>query len=232
MYRILIADDETSLRQAVVKYAKFHGYDTYEASDGAAALELCRKECFDLILLDVMMPGMDGVSACREIRRLCDTPILMLTALGEEYDKIAGFEAGADDYVVKPFSPKELMLRIAAILKRADKAPPEADDLRYGGVAVSAQGRWLEVDGVRVGLTGREFDLLYYLASRPGVAVSRRELISELWGGAPDEAGRTLDTHIKQLRKALGPYSRYIVTLRGVGYRFEETQEHNLVDND
>lgn len=223
MFRLLIADDEENLRQAVVKYAKFHGYDISEASDGDEAVRLCREGEFDLILLDVMMPGLDGLSACREIRKTHSTPIIMLTALGEEYDKIAGFEAGADDYVVKPFSPKELMLRIAAVLKRLGRGRKEPGVLRFGGLTINQEGRWLEVDGARASLTSKEFDLLIYLATRTGAVVERRTLLDELWGASTEGAGRSLDTHMKQLRKAMGNYSGYIVTLRGVGYRFEET---------
>lgn len=223
MYRILIVDNEEKLREAIVKYARFQGYEAVEAEDGLEAVARCRTEKFDLILLDVMMPRMDGVTACREIRKLCDTPVLMLTARSEEYDRIAGFEAGADDYVVKPFSPKELMLRMAAILKRNNRTEAEEPaPLRFGGVTLSPSGRWLEVDGRRVPLTGREFELLCYLAARPGLAVTRQSILSDVWGGDTDSANRSLDTHIKCLRKALGPYNGYISTLRGVGYRFEE----------
>ncbi len=177
---------------------------------------------FDLILLDLMMPRMGRRHACREIRKLCDTPVLMLTARSEEYDRIAGFEAGADDYVVKPFSPKELMLRMAAILKRNNRTEAEEPaPLRFGGVTLSPSGRWLEVDGRRVPLTGREFELLCYLAARPGLAVTRQSILLRRLGGDTD-APTAPGPHIKCLRKALGPYNGYISTLRGVGYRFEE----------
>ena len=221
MPRVLIVDNEEKLRQAIVKYSRFQGYEAVEAADGAEAVALCEAQAFDLILLDVMMPQMDGVTACRRIRKLCDTPIIMLTARGEEYDRILGFEAGADDYVVKPFSPKELMLRMAVLLKRTRREDGEARVLRFGGMTLSLEGRWLEVDGARVGLTGKEFDLLAFLASRPGAAVSRKELYEAVWGAGIENDNRTLDTHIKQLRKALGPYCGFIVTLRGMGYRFE-----------
>ncbi|MGI5970765.1 MAG: response regulator transcription factor [Oscillospiraceae bacterium] len=220
MYRILIVDNEENLRNAVVKYARFYGYEAVEAADGLEALRLCQTQNFDLILLDIMMPNMDGVTACREIRKLCDTPVIMLTARGDEYDRIVGFEAGADDYVIKPFSPKELMLRMAAILKRNDRLGLN-DTVRAGGLTLSVVGRWLEVDGERVSLTNKEFDLLLYLMQHKGEAVSRQTLLEAFWDG-DTESGRSLDTHIKQLRKALGKYSQYIVTLRGMGYRFEE----------
>ncbi len=221
MYRILIVDNEENFRQAIVKYARFQGYEPVEAANGAEAVELCRTQAFDLILLDVMMPELDGISACREIRKTCDTPILMLTARGTEYDRILGFEAGSDDYVVKPFSPKELMLRMAAILKRNSR-PAKDPNLAIGGLTISISGHWLEVDDARVNLTSREFDILAYLATRAGQAVSRHELLETFWGTHTTGADRSLDTHIKQLRKALGPYSSYLVTLHGVGYRFEK----------
>ncbi len=221
MPRVLIVDNEEKLRQAIVKYARFQGYDTAEAADGVEAVELCQAQAFDLILLDVMMPRMDGVTACRHIRKLCDTPIIMLTARGEEFDRILGFESGADDYVVKPFSPKELMLRMNVLLKRSAPPPQEKRALTFDGIELSLEGRWLEVDGKRVGLTSKEFDLLACLAAHPGAALSRSTLYQEVWGCGDDGENRTLDTHIKQLRKALGPYSACIATLRGVGYRFE-----------
>ena len=222
MYRILIVDDEEKLRKAIVKYAKFQGYEAVEAADGEEAVELCRRQSFDLILLDVMMPKMDGIAACRQIRKICDTPIIMLTAKGEEYDRIIGFESGADDYVLKPFSPKELMLRMGAMLKRSNKPvlakqPP----MEAGRITLSVSGRWLEVDGTRIGLTAKELDLLTYLMYRSGEVISRRELCSAVWGSADHSASRSLDTHIKQLRKALGSCSSYITTFYGSGYRFE-----------
>lgn len=222
MYRILIVDNEAKLRQAILKYARFHGYETAEAADGVEAVALCRSQRFDLILLDVMMPNMDGVTACREIRKLCNTPVLMLTALGEEYDRIAGFEAGADDYVVKPFSPQELMLRMAVILKRSRPGELDQDAVTIGGLTLSYSGHWLNVDDGRVNLTGKEFDLLSYLVSHSGIALTRQNIIEAVWGNDTESATRSLDTHIKQLRKALGPYCNYIVTLRGMGYRFEK----------
>lgn len=222
MYSILIVDNEENLRTAIAKYARFQGYEITEASDGVEAVELCGNQKFDLILLDVMMPRMDGVTACREIRKLCDTPILMLTARGEEHDRIAGFEAGTDDYVVKPFSPKELILRMAAILKRNGRGTKESDNISIAGLTLSLTGRWLEVDGTRTSLTSKEFDLLAHLIANRGAVISRHSLLEELWGSDTEGTGRSLDTHVKQLRKALGPYSNFVVTLRGVGYRFEE----------
>ena len=222
MYRILIVDDEEKLRKAIVKYAQFQGYEAVEAADGEEAVELCRGQSFDLILLDVMMPKMDGIVACRQIRKICDTPIIMLTAKGEEYDRIIGFESGADDYVVKPFSPKELMLRMGAMLKRSKKPDrTKQPPLVAGRITLSLSGHWLEVDGVRAELTTKELDLLAYLVSRPGEVIPRQELCSVVWGSADQSVSRTLDTHIKQLRKALSPCGNYITTFYGLGYRFE-----------
>jgi two-component system response regulator ResD len=225
MYRILIVDNEEKLRQAIIKYAQYQGYETVEAADGAEAVMLCRTQRFDLILLDVMMPYLDGLSACREIRKRCDTPVLMLTAKCEESDRIAGFESGADDYVIKPFSLKELMLRISAILKRnhSGMKSPIQENATVGGVTLSLVGRWLEVDGHRIIISGKEFDLLSYLFSHTGVALTRERIVQSVWGHSMEPDTRSLDTHIKHLRKALCPYNNYIVTLRGVGYRFEET---------
>lgn len=219
---ILIVDDEQKLRQAIVKYAQFQGYDTVEAANGEEAVALCKEQTFDLILLDVMMPDVDGVAACRRIRKLTDTPIIMLTAKNEEYDRIIGFESGADDYVAKPFSPKELMLRIEAVLKRSRKITiARQQPIVAGNIALSTSGQWLEVDGKRSSLTAKELELLAYLIARRGEVVTRKELCSEIWNADSSDASRTLDTHIKQLRKALGRYSSCILTVYGQGYRFE-----------
>ena len=220
MLQILIVDDEENLRKAVAKYAKFHGYSVEEASNGEEAVQLCRSKRFDLILLDLMMPGMDGIAACRAIRTFSDTPIIVLTAKNEEYDRIIGFESGADDYVAKPFSPKELMLRINAVLKRTRRAKERAP-VCIGRMQFSAAGQWLEVDGVRSDLTSKETELLDYLMSRPGEIISREELCSAVWGGTIPGSSRTVDTHIKQLRKAMQSCSGYITTIYGRGYRFE-----------
>ena len=220
MLQILIVDDEENLRKAVAKYAKVQGYSVEEASNGEEAVQLCRSKRFDLILLDLMMPGMDGIAACRAIRKFSDTPIIMLTAKNEEYDRIIGFESGADDYVAKPFSPKELMLRINAVLKRTRRAKERAP-VCIGRMQFSAAGQWLEVDGVRSDLTSKETELLDYLMSRPGEIISREELCSAVWGGTIPGSSRTVDTHIKQLRKAMQSCSGYITTIYGRGYRFE-----------
>ena len=220
MYKLLIADDEPNIRALVRKFALHEGYETAEAADGAEAVELSARESFDVIILDVMMPGMDGFTACREIRAHSKAPIIMLTALGEEYDRIRGFELGADDYVVKPFSPRELMLRVAALIKRTQGG--DAHELySCGGLAVDYTARTVSVDGARVDLSLKESELLFYMIKNRGIALTRDRLLSEVWGYDYYGDDRTLDTHIKLLRRKLGQYGGCIVTIRGVGYRFE-----------
>ncbi|MBQ9760837.1 MAG: response regulator transcription factor [Clostridia bacterium] len=230
MYHILIADDESRIRAIIRKYAEFDGHKVTEAADGMEAVLLCRKNDYDLIIMDIMMPELDGFSACREIRKIKDTPIIMLSARGEEYDRINGFEVGIDDYVVKPFSPKELMLRIDAIMKRVHHssnttkgkpAPNIVVEMDNGGLRADITARLVFVDGERVEMSPKEYDLFFYLLTNRNIALSREKLLCEVWGYDFYGDARTLDTHIKLLRKSLGRYSKYIVTLRGVGYRFE-----------
>ena len=230
MYHILVVDDEARIRSIIRKYAEFEGHEVTEACDGMEAVLLCRKNTYDLIIMDIMMPELDGFSACREIRKVSQTPIIMLSARGEEYDRINGFEVGVDDYVTKPFSPKELMLRVDAIMKRVKTpaaAPQEAKpnvviELDGGGLRADVTARLVYVDGKRVEMSPKEYDLFFYLLANRNIALSREKLLCEVWGYDFFGDARTLDTHIKLLRKSLGRYSKYIVTLRGVGYRFEE----------
>lgn len=228
MYHILVVDDEVRIRSMIRKYAEFEGHTVTEAGDGMEAVRLCRMQDFDIIIMDIMMPELDGFSACREIRKTKQIPIIMLSARGEEYDKINGFELGVDDYVVKPFSPRELMLRVAAVMKRvtrrAEQARQENEVLAFdgGGLVVDFTARVVQIDGERVELSPKEYDFFFYLLRNKNVALTREKLISEVWGYDFYGDARTLDTHVKLLRKSLGRYSRYIVTLRGVGYRFEE----------
>lgn len=222
MYRLLVVDDEEKIRVLIRKYAEFEGYEVKEAADGMSAIELCRQNKFDLIILDVMMPELDGFSACREIRKFSQVPVLMISARGEEYDRIHGFELGVDDYVTKPFSPKELMMRVQAILKRSDaSSAPRKEILEFEGLKIDFTGRLVYVDGEKINLSPKEYELLFYLVRNRGIALTREKLINDVWGYDFFGDDRTLDTHIKLLRKALGKYSSYIVTLRGVGYRFE-----------
>ena len=230
MYHILVADDEARIRAIIRKYAEFEGHRVTEAGDGMSAVLLCRENKFDLIIMDIMMPELDGFSACREIRKT-DTqiPIIMLSARGEEYDRINGFEVGIDDYVVKPFSPKELMLRINAVMKRVKRGKEEPDEkkpnriieLDGGGLRADFTARLVFIDGKRVEMSPKEYDLFFYLLTNRNIALSREKLLNEVWGYNFFGDARTLDTHIKLLRRSLGRYADYIVTLRGVGYRFE-----------
>lgn len=221
MSKLLIVDDEFRIRQIIRKYAEFEGHTVEEAVDGMQAIDICRKNTYDLIILDVMMPELDGFSTCREIRKFSDTPVIMLSARGEEYDKIHGFELGSDDYVVKPFSPKELMMRVNAVIKRSNAKVAEKDVFTYEGLCVDFSARIVTIDGVRVDMTPKEYELFFYMVKNKGIALTREKLISEVWGYDFFGDERTLDTHIKLLRKSLGDYSNCIVTLRGVGYRFE-----------
>lgn len=224
MYKILVVDDEERIRELIGKYAKFEGHSVEFATDGMEAVEKCRANTYDVIIMDIMMPNLDGFSACREIRKKSDVPILMLSARGEEYDKINGFELGVDDYVVKPFSPKELMLRVEAIMKRSQKteAVPDADIYKSRGLEVNFTARRVYVDGTEVNLSPKEYDLLFYMIKNKDIALTREKLINKVWGYDFFGGDRTLDTHIKLLRKSLGPYASYIATLRGVGYRYND----------
>lgn len=223
MARILIVDDEKMIRNVVREYAEFEGYETAEAEDGMEAVEKCRAEDFDIIVMDIMMPRLDGYSAIKEIRKTKQIPVIMLSARGEEYDKLFGFEIGADDYVVKPFSPKELLARIKAVLKRAAAPEQQMDIIRYEGLEINVTGREVIVDGQAASLTPKEYDLLFYLVRNKGIALTREKLLEEVWGYDFYGDDRTVDTHIKMLRNSLGEYRKFIRTLRGMGYKFETT---------
>lgn len=225
MSRLLVVDDEEKIRVIIRKYAEFEGYEIDEAEDGMQALAKLGNNDYDLIIIDVMMPELDGFTACREIRKVKKIPIIMLSARGEEYDKIHGFELGIDDYVVKPFSPRELMMRVKAVLARGaaqtDEQEQTREVYRSEGLVVDFTARMVIVDGVQVNMTPKEYDLLFYMVRNRGIALTREKLITEVWGYDYYGDDRTLDTHIKLLRSSLGEYRRYLVTLRGVGYRFE-----------
>lgn len=226
MYRILVVDDEAGIRTLISKYALYEGHSVIEASDGMEAVDICRREEPDIAIVDIMMPELDGFSACREIRKFSDMPIIMLSARGEEYDKINGFELGVDDYVVKPFSPKELMLRIEAVMKRCSASRKRVADTgneiyELGGLKADVSARVVYIDGVRAEMTPKEYDLFFYMLRNRNIALTREKLISEVWGYDYFGDDRTLDTHIKLLRRSLGEYAGHIVTLRGVGYRFD-----------
>lgn len=224
MYRILVVDDEAKIRLLIRKYAEFERNEVTEAENGMEAVNLCRQspDRFDMIIMDVMMPELDGFSAVAEIKKIASPAVIMLSARGEEYDKIHGFELGVDDYVVKPFSPKELMMRVNAVMNRVRRTGGQKRDVfRAEGLEVDFTARTVTVDGARADLSPKEYDLLFYLVNNRGIALTREMLITNVWGYDFYGDDRTLDTHIKLLRRSLGPYSRFIVTLRGVGYRFE-----------
>ena len=228
VYNILIVDDEDMIRKLIRKYAEFEGHTVTEAADGMDAVIKFKNGSYDIIIMDIMMPELDGFSASREIRKTSNVPIVMLSARGEEYDKINGFEIGIDDYVVKPFSPKELLLRVNAILKRA-KASEKAEEnkneiisLANGGLVADFTARIVYIDGERANMSPKEYELFFYMLRNKNIALSRDKLLSDVWGYDFFGDDRTLDTHIKILRKSLGKYSDFIVTIRGMGYRFEE----------
>lgn len=222
MAKILIVDDEENIRNLIKKYAAFDKHIITEAGNGMEAIELVNSSSFDIIILDIMMPELNGFSTAKEIRKTSAVPIIMLSARGEEYDKIHGFELGIDDYVVKPFSPKELMMRVEAILKRSSfKAGSLNNTFEYETLVLDFSARILYIDNEKINLSPKEYDLLSYLIKNKGVALTREKLILDVWGYDFYGDDRTLDTHIKLLRKSLGKYSNLIVTLRGVGYRFE-----------
>ena len=223
MYKLLVVDDEPKIREVIREYAEFNGYQVMEACDGMEAVTLCKTETPDLIIMDIMMPRLDGFSACKEIRKIKNIPTIMLSARGEEYDKLFGFELGIDDYVTKPFSPKELMARINAVLTRhhTNADPVAAEELKFNGLSINIPARTVSVDGTKVDLTPKEYDLLFYLVQNKNIALSRDRLLQDIWGYDFFGDDRTIDTHIKNLRNNLGSYRDYIVTLRGVGYKFE-----------
>ncbi len=219
MEKILIADDEQLMRQLVIDFLKPEGYEILEASDGKEALDIYDKEHPDLILLDVMMPGYDGWTVCREIRRESTVPIMMLTAKGEEIDQLFAYDLGADEYITKPFSPKILVAKIKAILRRSqnEQETHEADD----GVAIDRDARQVVIDGKNVDLSPTEYKLLNYLMSNTGKALSRRQILNQVWNYDYYGDLRTVDTHINRLRIKLGDKGRYIRTVRGYGYRYD-----------
>ena len=225
MYKILVVDDEENIREVIREYAEFEGHEVDEACDGMEAVEKAKEKDYDIIIMDIMMPRLDGYLACKEIRKFKQTPVLMLSARGEEYDKLFGFELGIDDYVVKPFSPKEVMARVNAIVKRnaasAAPAPAASDVEKFEGLEINFVSRDVFIDGEKANLTPKEYDLLFYLVRNKNIALTRNKLLEEVWGYAFFGDDRTIDTHIKMLRNNLGPYRKFIVTLRGLGYKFE-----------
>ena len=220
--RILVVEDEKRLNRIISEALEDEGYSVDSCFNGLDALDYAAGADYDVIILDIMMPKLDGFSTCKEIRKLKDIPIIMLSARGEEYDKLFGFELGIDDYIVKPFSPKELMARVNAVLTRRNSGgKANSDVMKFKGLEINIPARTVTVDGKRIDLTPKEYELLFYLIENRDIALSRDKLLSDIWGYDFFGDDRTIDTHIKNLRNALGPYRDFIVTLRGVGYKFE-----------
>ncbi len=232
MSKLLIVDDEVNIRAVVREYAEFEEYEVDEAENGMEAVEKCKQNHYDLIIMDVMMPKLDGYSASKEIKKHKNIPIIMLSARGEEYDKLFGFEIGVDDYVVKPFSPKELMARVKAVLMRSKASvqtsaskEEKRETLVFEGLEIDMAGREVYVDGKKASMTPKEYDLLFYLVRNKGLALTRDKLLESVWGYDFFGDDRTVDTHIKMLRNSLGEYRKFIVTLRGMGYKFDANAE-------
>ncbi len=223
MDKILIVDDEEAIRIGIREFAEFEGYQVSEAKDGSEAVVLCAKEDFDLIIMDIMMPRIDGFTAYKEIKKKKNIPVLMLSSRGEEYDKLYGFELGIEDYVVKPFSLKELMARVKVIIRRYKtlSQKPEQNIMEFEGLRMNVSGRKVCVNGERIAMTPKELDLLFFLASHEDIVFTREELLDRVWGFDAFCDGRTVDSHIKMLRRSLAEYRKFIITHRGVGYKFE-----------
>jgi DNA-binding response OmpR family regulator len=223
MSSILIVDDEVNIRDLIKKYAKFENYEVDEATNGMEAIEKVENKQYDIIIMDVMMPELDGFSAIKEIRKKYDIPTIVLSARGEEYDRLHGFDLGIDDYVVKPFSPKELLMRVGAILARYNAKSKNVNLTlwQYKTLKIDDNARIVSINNERVDMTPKEYNILMYLINNENRVVTREQLLSQIWGYDFFGDDRTLDTHMKLLRKKLGEYGHCIITLRGVGYRFE-----------
>jgi DNA-binding response OmpR family regulator len=222
--RILIVDDEDRIREMLREYLSPEGYIIDDASDGIEALDLFKKYNYSLVILDIMMPKLDGWTVCREIRRASQVPVIMLSARGEEYDKLFGFELGVDDYLVKPFSPKELLARMKAIIRRSqsgDQIANQKNKVQYEGLSIDFDSRNVFVDGKQISLTPKEYELLSFFSRNPNKVFSRDQLLNEVWGYDFFGDHRTVDTHIKMLRESLGEYRKFIITVWGTGYKFE-----------
>lgn len=219
MAKILIVDDEIRIRDVVSEYAMAYGYQVVQAQDGLEALQKLDKEKFDIVILDIMMPNLDGFSACKQIKEKQNVPIIMLSARQEEYDKLLGFELGIDDYVVKPFSLKELMARIKLVIERYHGK--ESKVVSFEGLTIDFDGRNVFIDNQKVNMTPKEFELLLFLVKHKNQALSRDVLLDKVWNYNYFGDDRTVDTHIKMLRHSLKHYRYMIVTVRGTGYKFE-----------
>ncbi len=223
MQRILVVDDEDGIRDILRQYLEFEGFACVEAADGEAAVSMMKNDPVDLILMDIMMPVCDGITALRRIREFSDVPVILLTAKGEEYDKVFGFDLGADDYVVKPFSPREVMSRVKAVLKRTSRTEPEDDSVyRFRTLEVNQKSYVVRIDGQKVDMTPKEFELLNFLIQNKNTVITRDTILNKIWGYDFYGDSRTVDTHIKMLRASLGEYRDLIKTIWGVGYKYEE----------
>jgi two-component system, OmpR family, response regulator ResD len=223
--KLLIADDEENIREILKRYAEMEGFEVLEAADGSDAVQVCREKNPDIILMDVMMPHLDGFSTYKEISKTMRVPVIMLSARGEEFDKLYGFELGIDDYVVKPFSPKEVMARIHAVLKRSGNAQADHRENKqmeaFEGLEIDFLGRDVYVDGCKVRFKPKEYELLFYLVRNRNIALTRDRILNEVWGYEYYLDDRTIDAHIKSVRAGMGKYRKFIVTMRGMGYKFE-----------
>ena len=220
MFKILVVDDEKSIREVIKTYAEFEGHEVVQAVDGLDAIDKVKEEDFDVIVMDIMMPRLDGFSSYKEIKKIKNIPVLMLSARSEEYDKLFGFEIGIDDYVTKPFSPKELMARLNVIVNRNNKVE-ENNTMEFEGLKIDLDGRVVFVDDEIVDLTPKEYDLLVYMVKNKNIALSRDKLLNQVWGYDFYGEDRTVDTHIKMLRNSIKEYRKFIITVRGVGYKFD-----------
>jgi len=224
MARVLVVDDDHTVREVVVSYLRASGHEVAEAADGETALKEMRTAPADLVVLDLMLPGIDGLEVCRRLRQSGDVPVIMLTALGSETDRVVGLELGADDYVTKPFSPRELVLRVDSVLRRAgERAAPTAGTVEDGGLVVDIGRHQATLDGEPLALTGREFDLLRFLLENPGTAFSREELLQKVWGWSFGDQS-TVTVHVRRLREKVErdpTRPTRLVTVWGVGYRWE-----------
>lgn len=219
-YRVLVVDDESDMRQLVGMYLDNFGYEWGEAENGKEALKKLETDHYDFVVLDIMMPEMDGLSFCKEIRKTSDVPIIFLTAKGEEWNRVNGLRMGADDYIVKPFSPGELVARMEAVLRRYTKQEQQ-EEIQFGPILINEKSRRIEADGELISLTVKEFDLLYFLCQHTGQVFSREQLLEKVWGYDYAGSTRTVDTHVKTMRLKLGESGNYIQTVWGVGYKFE-----------
>lgn len=216
--KILVVDDEDLIRNVIKEYLTMDDYTVDEAGNGEEAIEKAKNNDYNLIIMDIMMPKMDGYQACKEIKKIKDVPFIMLSARSEEYDKLIGFDLGIDDYVTKPFSPKELVARVKAILKRNST---NTYTYKFEGLIINDLAHEVKVDNVKINLTPKEYDLLKYLVTNKNIALSREQLLTNIWGYDFFGDDRTIDTHIKTLRNSLGKYRKFIVTVRAIGYKFE-----------